>query len=616
MLILGLFKGRCTFVTSEFPSEIPRTQNRNYSYTKPLAIIRKKIIMDRMTKILVEELNQSIGQSGKNNADKFENFVNYTITTTNFSKSFDISNINTGGGNDTGIDGIAIIVNDQLIEHCDEITDIINNGNKLRVEYIFIQSKTSEGFKTSEIGQFTHGILDFLSEEPTIVRNEEIEKFAEISNFIIQNSAHMLQAPTCKIFYVTLGRVNSDKNIDGRIETGKQDILNTNMFSEVGYKRLGATEICNKYRKTKDAITSTINFVSKVTLPSIDGVDEAYIGILPLSEFKKIVKDNNGKVRNVFDDNVRDFQGTGNPVNKKIDTTLSSQQPDLFSVLNNGVTIVASSLITVSNSFTLKDYQIVNGCQTSNILAQYTDISELKDLSIPLKIIVTENDKVKTQITIATNSQTAIRQDQLSALSNFLRDLEHYYNTFEVGEGKLYFERRARQYASDGTVQKSRITTIQIQIKSFASMFLKEPERVTSFYGVMVKQIQNEGKSIFVDGQRFETYYLSGLAYYRMISLFNKGLIDKKYKKVKFFVLMVFNAIAGKNKDISNHLNSKKIVQAYCNPIIEMLLDENKSERLFKKATKLIDKSGLDIEDKAAIKVKSATETLLNQLKK
>ncbi len=30
---LGLIKGRCAFVTSDFPSENPRTQNRNYSYT-------------------------------------------------------------------------------------------------------------------------------------------------------------------------------------------------------------------------------------------------------------------------------------------------------------------------------------------------------------------------------------------------------------------------------------------------------------------------------------------------------------------------------------------------------------------------------------------------------
>jgi hypothetical protein len=572
--------------------------------------------MDRMTKILVEELNLSVGQEKDSLPDKFETFVNYTIVTSIYSKSFDTNSIDTGKGDDTGIDGFAIIVNNQLIENCDEISGIIANGNKLKVEYVFIQSKTSEGFKTSEIGQFTHGILDFLSESPSIVRNEEIKKFAEISDFIISNSAHMQQTPTCKAFYVTLGRANNEANLDARIESGRQDILSTNMFAEVEYHRLGASEICTIYRKTKDAISSTINFVSKVALPNIDGVDEAYIGILPLSEFKKIVKDENGKIRNVFDDNVRDFQGTGNPVNKKIDSTLSSTHPDLFSVLNNGVTIVASSLVTLSNNFTLKDYQIVNGCQTSNILAQYTDRVYLNDLCVPLKLIITQNEDVKTKITVATNSQTAIKQDQLSALSNFLRNLEHYYNTFKSGEGKLYFERRARQYASDGTVQKSRIITIQFQIKSFASMFLKEPERVTSFYGVMVKQIQDNDKQIFIDGQRFETYYLSGLAFYRMMYLFRKGLIDRKYKKVKFFVLMVLNKIAGNGEDISNQLNSKKIVQKYCNPIIEQLLDEDKSIDLFKQATDIIDSSGLDIEDKAAIKVKKATEILLTEERK
>jgi hypothetical protein len=30
------FKDRCTFATSEFPTEIPRTQKRNSFYTKPV----------------------------------------------------------------------------------------------------------------------------------------------------------------------------------------------------------------------------------------------------------------------------------------------------------------------------------------------------------------------------------------------------------------------------------------------------------------------------------------------------------------------------------------------------------------------------------------------------
>ena len=52
LLILGLIKGRCNFVTSDFPSENPRIQNRNISYTNTLGTRhdRKKPIMNLKTK--------------------------------------------------------------------------------------------------------------------------------------------------------------------------------------------------------------------------------------------------------------------------------------------------------------------------------------------------------------------------------------------------------------------------------------------------------------------------------------------------------------------------------------------------------------------------------------
>ena len=38
---LVLNQGRYTFVTSDFPAENPRTQNRNYSYTNTLVSISR-----------------------------------------------------------------------------------------------------------------------------------------------------------------------------------------------------------------------------------------------------------------------------------------------------------------------------------------------------------------------------------------------------------------------------------------------------------------------------------------------------------------------------------------------------------------------------------------------
>lgn len=78
-----------------------------------------------------------------------------------------------------------------------------------------------------------------------------------------------------------------------------------------------------------------------MTLPDLPGVTEAYYGILPFLEFKKLLVDEDDKIVNIFDDNVRDFQGENNPVNQLIGETITGDKSELFSVLNNGVTIVA-----------------------------------------------------------------------------------------------------------------------------------------------------------------------------------------------------------------------------------------------------------------------------------
>jgi hypothetical protein len=48
LLLLGLNKGRCTFATSEFPSEIPRTQTRNFPYTNTLPFITERTLDEKL----------------------------------------------------------------------------------------------------------------------------------------------------------------------------------------------------------------------------------------------------------------------------------------------------------------------------------------------------------------------------------------------------------------------------------------------------------------------------------------------------------------------------------------------------------------------------------------
>ncbi len=76
--------------------------------------------------------------------------------------------------------------------------------------------------------------------------------------------------------------------------------------------------------------------------------------------------------------------------------------------------------------------------------------------------------------------------------------------------------------------------------------------------------------------------YLAGFSYYRLDSLFLSGSIDRKYKKVKFFILMLVTDLA--STDPLPPLNSQRKVEKYCQPIIDILNDSEKALALFEKA--------------------------------
>jgi hypothetical protein len=54
-------------------------------------------------------------------ADLFEHFVNFCAVSNEYGEEFDVEEIHTGGGDDLGIDGIAVIVNGALVDDSEEV---------------------------------------------------------------------------------------------------------------------------------------------------------------------------------------------------------------------------------------------------------------------------------------------------------------------------------------------------------------------------------------------------------------------------------------------------------------------------------------------------------------
>jgi hypothetical protein len=564
--------------------------------------------MDLITKGFVTEFLKLNEVKSVSESTDFEKFGSYCTISKEYNALFNVEDILTDPGT-IGIDGIGIIVNGKLVDNTDVIDDLKANNNVIEATFVFIQTKTSSKFEGTEISLFLDTVRSFFIGDRSIFKGDKMKNFLDLKDYIYENSPSMTKGnPSCKLYYVTTGNWQEDPTLKLIISQKVDELKSTNLFSDVIFEPCDAKVLQKYYRKTKETVQTTFVFEKRVTLPSIEGIQEAYFGITPFNEFLKIVSTETDTIRNIlFYENVRDYLGD-NKVNHKIDETLKNGNFDFFSVLNNGVTIVADKLVATGDKFTVSDYQVVNGCQTSHVLFNNRGLMDIDRVWVPLRLIVTNNDDIKNEITKATNSQTEVKQEELESLSEFQRNLEKYYNSIE-GDGRLYYERRTNQYNADSSVYKTKIISIPIQIKVFSSMFLENPHSVTGYYGTVAGRV---GDKIFKKDHKFSPYYASGLAYYRLESYFRSGTIDSKYKQSRYHILMLFKFIC--NSDVQPEFNSKKM-DDYSGKIIEVLNNAVKCLSIFEKAIGIIDSSGMDIKDKDVLKRKEVTDSLIANFK-
>lgn len=562
--------------------------------------------MDRITKSLIEDFKNIMEINEKDISKLFEYFTAYSIISKVHSEQFELDDVVGGKGGDCGIDGIAIIVSGIMINTIEEVEDLIDrSGSISEVTFVLIQSKTSSSFNGGDIRTFGDGVLDFFSENPSLVRNDFIQQKAEIVEYIISKAARVKKM-NCNMYYVTTGKWVEDQNVTSRINSVKKDIENLNLFKSIEFSPIGATEIQKFYRQTQEKVSATINFPNKVLLPDIEGVQESYIGILEIDEYLKLIEDDLGNIRrSVFYDNVRDYQGE-NDVNESISNTLQSEKADRLAVLNNGVTIVAKSVTVARNNLTLEDFQIVNGCQTSHVIYNNKDKID-QTIYLPIKIIVSEDDDVISDIIIANNSQTEVKKEELMALTDFQKRLELFYNSIEDNRKRLYYERRSKQYDAVPNIEKVRIVSISSQIRSFAAMFLDRPHQASRFYGKLLEQLSDVA---FLDVHELMPYYTSSYALYKLEFYFRNRSIDTKYRKFKYHILMMLRYFI--NGEEMPEFNSKKM-NTYCDKINTEIYKGNLLGT-FNMLTELINHVVEDINDSEVTKRQTLNKELINKV--
>ena len=320
--------------------------------------------------------------------------------------------------------------------------------------------------------------------------------------------------PEVLLYYVTLGSWCNDPNLNASVSVGKENLKSTNLFSDIKFIPCGSVEIQSLYRKTKAKSAATFRFEKRITMYSINGEEVGYCGVLPFKEYKKLILEDTGAIK---------------------------------------------------------------------------------------------DENLKNEITKATNSQTAIKKEQLEALSTFQKNLEEFYKSFTTQESLVY-ERRTGQYRNSD-IPKNRIISISTQIKTIAAMFLDGPSAVSGQYGAVVKRF---GNKIFKSSDKPIIYYTSALALYKIENLFKTNKIDKKYRRSRYHAMMLFRIVVSKEE--KPRFNQHKM-ELYCQNILDVLNNDYKCEKIFKGIVDLIISKGqdIDIEDRKCFERKETTEYLLSQ---
>jgi hypothetical protein len=524
---------------------------------------------------------------------KFEYFINYCLSCSKYCDDVNVLEVTTQE-DDAGLDGILIFIDGQLITTVDEAKKCFESHKRnLEVQVLFVQSKTSDSYDRGEILKFGDGVVDFVSETPSLPQGEFVRNYKKIFDCIINNVSKIQNGrPDAFLKYVCTSNNEIQREIIATRDNIIRNVVNTGYFNDVQMEYYGLSDVMKLWESTKRNSVATINTIQTASYPIMKGIEEAYIAVVRVKDYIScVLQGEDGKQKTyLYEENVRAFLGEDNPVNDSIkNTLLDKNKCDKFAIYNNGITIISPDVKVQSNRISFENYQIVNGCQTSNILFSCKDSID-ENTMITIKIIEATDPDIIADIVRATNSQSKVDENQFLSFSPFVRRLEKFFDATEDIEGKevkLFFERRNGQYKNSG-VQKKKVFGIGEVGRALGSIFLLVPDLASRYPNKFVKEKANQ---LFDEKNKEEAFYAAALVDYRFKQLSTRGKLLNKYAIYKWHILTIFGFLSTGTTPPS--IQNKSKVTAYANKLLKVCCNEDECLKTFEQTIKIVEEIGL-----------------------
>jgi len=189
-----------------------------------------------------------------------------------------------------------------------------------------------------------------------------------------------------------------------------------------------------KYDEALNKTNNYINFTfqlesGKYLEVELNGT-RAVLAAIPLKDCVNIPGIKDGRL---FRKNVRQSLGNSNKVNKGIAKTIKKEPEDFF-FYHNGITAICSKIDIQNGQLTVKDLNIVNGCQSLSTIFSCGEAAKKSYGYILFKFYEMANSEKADKITNSTNSQSTVKARDLRSNDKIVLSIKkNYEQTYPNG---------------------------------------------------------------------------------------------------------------------------------------------------------------------------------------
>ncbi len=438
-----------------------------------------------------------------------------------------------GDGGDGGIDSIYVCVNGELVRDDFDAGHIKRDAT---LELILVQAKTSPGFAETPVERFitvSDDILDLSKHTGDLAKVYNPALIEAIDRFRSTYRALATKFPTLRvIYYYACKGERPEFSVLRKGEKLKQMVADRFGTAKVDLQFVGAPELLSLARRS---VKSTYTLALAENPVSSAG-DVGFVGLVYLRDYFEFITDDNRQLRRqIFEANVRDYQGA-TEVNEAIQTTLIGRLGEDFWWLNNGVSITASRASLSAKALTIEDPQVVNGLQTSSEVFSYFKAANTAgdNRKLLVRVIVPSDAASRDRIIKATNSQTAIQQASLRATDKIHRDIEEY-----LKPRGLFYDRRKNFYRNEGKPLDKVIGIPQLA-QSAMAIVLAQPDQARARPSSLLKD-NTEYKRVYDPGYPIDVYLVCATAMKHVEAFLRQDSLNldaRDRNNLRFYVAM------------------------------------------------------------------------------